>query len=167
MEELRAPLDVCSGSSAGRFAHSEAPDRSRPDMQFSDVTPNLIVSDIDRSLRFYRDVLGFSVVATVPDVAPFVFTWLQRGGISVFLNAREGVAEDLPGLAARPIGGTNTLFMVIEADSVEFGVDALYAQIAGNAPVVMPLKTQFYGMREFGIEDPDGYVILFAQRTVS
>ena len=28
----------------------------------------------------------------------------------------------------------------------------------------MPLKDQFYGMREFGIVDPDGYVIFFAQR---
>ena len=26
----------------------------------------------------------------------------------------------------------------------------------------MPLVTQFYGMREFAIEDPDGYVITFA-----
>lgn len=28
----------------------------------------------------------------------------------------------------------------------------------------MPLKDQFYGMPEFGIEDPDGYVIFAAQR---
>ena len=28
----------------------------------------------------------------------------------------------------------------------------------------MPLIDQFYGMREFGIEDPDGYVIFVAQR---
>lgn len=136
-------------------------------MKFSDVTPNLIVSDIDRSLRFYRDVLGFSVVTTVPEAAPFVFVWLQRDGVSVFLNAREGVGEDLPALASRPIGGTNTLFMVLEAESAEAGVDRLYAEVSGTANVVMPLKTQFYGMREFGIEDPDGYVILFAQRTVS
>lgn len=136
-------------------------------MKFSDVTPNLIVSDIDRSLRFYREVLGFSVVTTVPDAAPFVFVWLQRDGISVFLNAREGVNEDLPDLAARPLGGTNTLFMVLEADSIESGVDALFAEVSAKVTVVMPLKTQFYGMREFGIEDPDGYVILFAQRTVS
>ena len=30
--------------------------------------------------------------------------------------------------------------------------------------VTMPLVTQFYGMREFAIVDPDGYVITFAQR---
>jgi uncharacterized glyoxalase superfamily protein PhnB len=33
-----------------------------------------------------------------------------------------------------------------------------------KAPIVMPIKDQFYGMREFGVQDPDGYVIFFAQR---
>ncbi|MGE0864258.1 MAG: hypothetical protein AB7P34_10180 [Vicinamibacterales bacterium] len=28
----------------------------------------------------------------------------------------------------------------------------------------MPLKTQFYGMREFAVTDPDGHLITFAQR---
>ena len=133
-------------------------------MKFQDVTPNLIVSDIDRSTAFYRGVLGFEVVTTVPEAAPFVFVWLQRDGVSVFLNVRQGVAEDLPALAQRPIGGTNTLFMVIEAESAEQGIDTLFHDISGRAKVVMPLKDQFYGMREFGVEDPDGYVVFFAQR---
>jgi len=40
----------------------------------------------------------------------------------------------------------------------------LFASISPRARVIMPLKDQFYRMREFGIEDPDGYVIFFAQR---
>ncbi len=133
-------------------------------MQFTDVTPNLLVTDIDRSTAFYRDVLGFSVVTTVPDAAPFVFVWVQRGGVNVFLNARETVEADMASLADRPIGGTATLFMTIEAPTATDGIDALFARIQSAATVVMPLKDQFYGMREFGIEDPDGYVIFFAQR---
>ena len=31
----------------------------------------------------------------------------------------------------------------------------------------MPIVTQFYGMREFAIEDPDGYIITFAERVKS
>ena len=133
-------------------------------MKLRDVTPNLIVADIDRSRAFYRDVLGFSIVTTVPDAAPFVFVWLQRDNVHVFLNARAGAAEDLPDFAARPIGGTNSLYMLVEADSVDDGIDALFREVEGRARVVMPLKTQFYGLREFGIEDPDGYLVLFAQR---
>jgi uncharacterized glyoxalase superfamily protein PhnB len=131
-------------------------------MNLTDVTPNIVVADIDRSIAFYRDVLGFSIVATVPDASPFVFAWVQRGGVSVFLNALSGV--DLPELAARPIGGTATLFLMVEAETPAAGVDALFEQIRHQAKVVMPLKDQFYGMREFGIEDPDGYILFFAQR---
>jgi catechol 2,3-dioxygenase-like lactoylglutathione lyase family enzyme len=53
---------------------------------FASVTPNLLVRDIARSIAFYRDVLGFAVKQTVPDASPFVFVWLERDGVPVFLN---------------------------------------------------------------------------------
>jgi catechol 2,3-dioxygenase-like lactoylglutathione lyase family enzyme len=133
-------------------------------MNFTDVTPNLIVTDIVRSTAFYRDVLGLSVLTSVPDQPPFVFVWLQRGGVNVFLNAQHAVAEDLPSVASREVGGTNGLFMLIEAETTAAGVDALFESTRERARVLMPLKDQFYGMREFTIEDPDGYVLTFAQR---
>ena len=134
-------------------------------MNFTDVVPNLIVSDITRSAAFYQDVLGFSVTATVPDQSPFVFVWLQRGTVSVFLNVADAAKEDLPTVAARTVGGTMTMFVTLEAATIEEGVDALFRSVNGKARVLMPLKNQFYGMREFAIEDPDGYVLIFAQRT--
>ena len=133
-------------------------------MKFKDVTPNLIVSDIDRSVAFYRDLLGFSVVTTVPDAAPFVFVWMQRDDVSVFLNTLGSIRDEQPALAARPIGGTATMYMIVEGESAAAGVDDLFERAKSRARVMMPLKTQFYGMREFGIEDPDGYVIYVAQR---
>lgn len=125
---------------------------------FQSVTPNLIVRDIDASMRFYRDVLGFTVTTTVPDQAPFVFVWLERDGVPVFLNDAATVEEDLPGAGSRPPGGTATLFFSLT------DVDAYHARIAPHARVVMPLKTQFYGMREFAVEDPDGHLITFAEK---
>jgi catechol 2,3-dioxygenase-like lactoylglutathione lyase family enzyme len=133
-------------------------------MKFADVTPNLVVINVERSRAFYRDVLGFSLVATVPEQAPFAFAWMQRDNVNVFLNSLEAVRADNAQLAARPIGGLNTVFVVLEADTTAAGVDALRAAIGTRARVFMELKDQFYGMREFGIEDPDGYAIFFAQR---
>jgi catechol 2,3-dioxygenase-like lactoylglutathione lyase family enzyme len=134
-------------------------------MNFADVTPNLIVADIDRSLAFYRDVLGFAVVASVPEQSPFVFVWLQRGNVHVFLNAQAAVKDELPAWSSQKLGGTNSLYVLIEADSPAEGVDALFQEIQPQARVAMPLKDQFYGMREFAVEDPDGYLLFFAQRT--
>ena len=63
---------------------------------FSSVTPSLLVANIDRSSAFYQDVLGFHVKQTVPDVAPFVFVWLERDGVGVFLNDPKAVLHDFP-----------------------------------------------------------------------
>lgn len=125
---------------------------------FASVTPNLLVRDIDRSTAFYRDVLGFSVKQTVPDAAPFAFVWLERDGVPVFLNDPAAVDKDYAGASSRPFGGTATLFFVLTA------VDAYYAKVAPHAKVVMEPKTQFYGLREFAIEDPDGHILTFAER---
>lgn len=125
---------------------------------FSSVTPNLIVNDVQESTRFYRDVLGFQVKQTVPEAAPFVFVWLERDGVPVFLNARHAAAEDYPGVADRPPGGTAALFFIVS------DVDGLHAVVGAIAPIVMPLKTQFYGMREFAVTDPDGHILTFAER---
>ncbi len=133
-------------------------------MKFADVTPNLVVADVERSLAFYRDVLGFSLVTTVPEAAPFAFAWMQRDAVSVFLNSVESVRSEHPEMVARPLGGTATLFITLEAERTADGVDAMFASIGSRARIVMQPKDQFYGMREFGIEDPDGYVIFFAQR---
>jgi lactoylglutathione lyase len=125
---------------------------------FTSVTPNLLVGDIERSTTFYRDVLGFSVKQTVPDAPPFVFVWLERDGVPVFLNDSKAIEHDFPGASQRPSGGSCTLFFVI------VGVDGFYERVTSQATVIMPLKTQFYGMREFVIEDPDGHILTFAER---
>jgi uncharacterized glyoxalase superfamily protein PhnB len=43
-------------------------------------------------------------------------------------------------------------------------IDALHNRIKDRVTITMPIVTQFYGMREFALADPDGYVITFAQR---
>ncbi len=131
-------------------------------VRFTAVTPNLIVRDIARSTTFYCDVLGFTIKDTVPPAAPFVFVWLERDGVTVFLNDAVAAAKDLPPTFETPaFGGTCTLFVAVE------GVDALHAQVAGQVPIVMPLHTQWYGMREFAVHDPDGHLVTFAERVAA
>jgi uncharacterized glyoxalase superfamily protein PhnB len=122
------------------------------------ITPNLIVSSVERSLAFYTDVLGFARGMTVPEQSPFVFAAVTSGPLEIFLNDRSTVTNESPQMAGLAFGGGNTMF--IEVD----GIDALHDRIKPNVTIVMPLVTQWYGLREFAITDPDGYVITFAQR---
>ncbi len=125
---------------------------------FKKLTPNLMVTSVERSLAFYIDVLGFARGMTVPDASPFVFASVTSGSVEVFLNDLEVARNEYPTLASQSVGLSGTLF--IEVD----GVDALHERLADRVTVVMPLITQWYGVREFAINDPDGYVITFAER---
>jgi lactoylglutathione lyase len=126
-----------------------------PSIEFVSATPNLLVSDMAASLAFYRDVLGFHLDQTVPGEPPFVFAWLKRGGVELFLNDAKPVVAEFPTLRA---GGTSTLYVVVN------DIHALHAHLTGKAQIVMDLTDQFYGMRECAILDPDGYLVTFAQR---
>ncbi|HMK30131.1 MAG TPA: VOC family protein [Terriglobales bacterium] len=125
------------------------------------LTPNLIVSNVEGSLGFYEGVLGFVRGITVPEQSPLVFASVTSGPVEIFLNDRSTVTKESPQMAGLALGGGNTMFIEIE------GVDALHARIASRVQVVMPLRTQWYGMREFAIQDPDGYVITFAERVTT
>jgi catechol 2,3-dioxygenase-like lactoylglutathione lyase family enzyme len=122
------------------------------------LTPNLIVSSVEQSLSFYESVLGFARAMTVPENSPFVFASVTSGPVEIFFNDRSTVSKESPQFAGRSMGGGNTMFVELD------GVDAYHSQIKDRVKIVLPIVTQWYGMREFAIEDPDGYVITFAER---
>ena len=123
------------------------------------LTPNLIVSNVEQSLAFYCDVLGFTRTTTVPEQSPFVFAIVQSGTVEIFLNARGPAEEEYPALRGRQLGGTLTLFMEVTH------ISQIYDALKSRVKVVMPLEKKWYGTTEFAFEDPDGYVITFAERS--
>ena len=127
-------------------------------MQIKKLTPNLIVRNVEDSLKFYREVLGLEPAITVPDQSPYVFASVSNGSVEIFFNDRKTVAAEYPKLAGT-IGGSLTLYL--EVDSLPAVLDRV--QKAG-ATISMPVTDQFYGMKEFAFEDSDGYTITIAQK---
>ena len=126
--------------------------------ELKSLTPNLIVSSVERSIAFYRDVLGFTLVTTVPDASPFVFAIVQSGPVQIFLNATEPAIAEYPAFKDRPIGGTLTLFIDVH------DIRKSHDELKDTVKIVMPLEHKWYGVTEFAFEDPDGYLITFAEQ---
>ena len=87
-----------------------------------------------------------------------MFASVTSGPVEIFLNDRSTVTKESPQMAGLAFGDGNTMFIEIT------GVDDAYDRIKSTAKVIMPIVTQWYGLREFAIEDPDGYVITIAER---
>jgi uncharacterized glyoxalase superfamily protein PhnB len=120
------------------------------------LTPNLVVSDVQRSIDFYRS-LGFEMIMHVPEEPPFIFAGVQAGGATIFLNDKKAFGPELPPWA-RAHGGALTLYIKLEG----FDEVLKIARDRGMKFIQEP-ETQFYGMREFAVEDPDGFVLTFAE----
>jgi uncharacterized glyoxalase superfamily protein PhnB len=129
--------------------------------QFNKLTPNLLVANVERSLAFYTDVLGFARGMTVPEASPFVFAAVTSGPVEIFFNDAANAVKEYPAFAGKPLGATGTMYIEVEGPG---SIDTLHDRIKSTVKITMPIVTQFYGMREFAIEDPDGYAITFAER---
>ena len=126
--------------------------------QLNKLTPNLVVSQVARSIAFYRDRLGFEVETTVPDVEPYAFAIVRSGPVQIFLNGLEAATEEYPAMKGHPLGGTFTMYIEVT------GIERMYEELKAQTTVVMPLEAKWYGVTEFAIVDPDGYVITLAER---
>ncbi len=127
-------------------------------MKYLKLTPNLFVRDVQASMNFYQSVLGFQKGITVPDKPPYVFASVTNGNVEIFFNDLKAVAEEYPELAKAKIGGTMTMYIEVE------GIEAVLKAVEkSGANINMPLKTQFYGMREFGFLDPEGWGVTIAE----
>lgn len=128
-------------------------------MKVQKLTPNLIVRDVAASMKFYEAVLGLQSAIKVPDEPPYVFGSVTNGIVEIFFNDQKMVKEDYPPLGAKPIGGSLTQFIEVE------GLQEVMAAVQkAGAKIVMPVKNQFYGMREFAFEDPEGWIITIAEK---
>jgi catechol 2,3-dioxygenase-like lactoylglutathione lyase family enzyme len=127
------------------------PTNEEKTLQYHKVTANLMVSDMDGSTKFYTDVLGLERQITVPEQPPFVFVAVGTAQVEIFLN------KDEPASPAKP--GGISLYVELQ------GLDQLLARVQErNVKIEIPLHETFYGMREFAVLDPDGYLIILAER---
>jgi catechol 2,3-dioxygenase-like lactoylglutathione lyase family enzyme len=132
---------------------------------FVGTTPAMPTSDADRSIEFYREVLGFDVVHHDGD-----FAVLRRDAAAITLwgatdeSWREKLDPEKPVCSGAEsfIAGTASFRVQVQG-----GVDELYTACK-ERDVVHPkghIDDTWWGTREFAVLDPDGNLVtLFEER---
>lgn len=111
-------------------------------------TPILKVKDADASIRFYCDVLGFSLdwVHRFQDDFP-AYASIRRGPLIAHLSEHEG-------------GGTEKADLFVAVPNV----DDVYAEFTRNGlQADPPLSDTDIGLRHFEFHDPDGHHLGFGR----
>lgn len=116
------------------------------------------VDDLERSLRFYGDGLGFpteGIVGTQFEHGAVVFIQLQPG-LRLALWPRTSIAHDT-GLPASPASATDMTLGHNVGSSAE--VDAVMARASrAGATIVKPAHETFWGGYSGYFQDPDGHL---------
>jgi len=120
------------------------------------ITPVLVVDEIEKSLPFWMERMGFEKTVEVPEGDRLGFAILVRGGAELMLQSAESVRKDVAAFVPHA-GSQAALFIEVDdfADTVK--------RLAGY-PIVVPERTTFYGMREIGVFEPNGHIVVFAAR---
>jgi lactoylglutathione lyase len=119
-------------------------------MTILSVMPNLYTADIERSVAFYRDVLGAKETFRTPADGLPSHVELRCGDVTIAVSTNEAVQEQ--GLPA-PTGG-HPMELVLWCDSTDDVVAA--ARTAGAAVLIEPNSGHVSGRRRAYITDPDG-----------
>jgi len=119
------------------------------------ISPSFIVSNVDQTIAFYRDKLGFETRLQQPDRNPF-FAIIGRDGAQIFIKSEKDIMP-VPNSKRHP-------HMRLDAFVYAPDPDALAAEFASHGTTFsVPLKDTSDGLRGFEICDPDGYILFFGR----
>jgi len=134
------------------------------------IVPNLMVTDVKKSVAFYRDVIGMEVMIYVDEgqkvysedelgeVIP-VFATLQWHGQQLMMQVAASLSEDVPEASqAQDPTFTGTLYFRDHTSP-----DEVLTRCQQKDIIKKPMVA-WYGMRELYLKDPDGYVVCVATR---
>ncbi len=120
---------------------------SEANTQFSHAAPIFPVSDVAKSIEYYKHMLGFEVMFTWGELPSYAV--LKRDdAVSLHLSLRD---ENF-----KPASRHVTLYVFV------YNVDDVYNDFVGKGVTILnPVGDREYGMRDFDIEDPDGFILSF------
>lgn len=138
-------------------------------MAFNKLTPNFEVQDIQKTVDFYENLLGFSLVMAVPetqdgieqsisDDKKYVFAMIVKDKVELMFQQTESFKQDLKFAKELPIAASVSFYMEVNE------VDNLYNVVKDKVSEISELKTAWHGMKEFYIKDINGYILGFAEK---
>ena len=133
-------------------------------MEFNKLIPELYVSNLEDSLKFYIDTVGFKVEYGRPENK---FVFLSLNGAQIMLQELDESDKKgsvwFTGELERPFG--KGMHFQIEVKDADIVADALrkagYGIRQDNEDLWYREGERLVGMRGVLVQDPDGYMFLF------
>ena len=121
------------------------------------ITPILFANELETCIQFWTEQMGFQKTIEVPEGDKVGFALVEKNGVELMYQSFSSAEKDNAATGAAARKGPSFLYIEV-AD-----IDAAQAATKG-AEIVMPMRTTLYQAKEFGIKDPVGHYLIFAQQ---
>lgn len=121
------------------------------------ITPILFAQEIEPCIEFWTERLGFQKTVEVPEGDKTGFAILEKDGLELMYQSYASVEKD--NATTAELARKGPTFLYIDVDDLSRALAA-----TKGAEIAMPERSTFYGSKEFGIKDPVGHWIIFAQQ---
>jgi uncharacterized glyoxalase superfamily protein PhnB len=144
-------------ASAKKARTAPAKRRAEPQaLRLKDASPGFTVNDLEKSLAWYRDVLGFAVEERWEQEGKLLGVSLRAGNVSFMIGQ-----DDWKKGRDRKKGEGFRIYCSTTQD-----VDALAKKIqAAGGRLDSEPQDQPWGYRDFSMTDPDGFKLTFGAET--
>ena len=115
------------------------------------AAPSFTVNDLDKSMAWYRDVLGFAVKQRWENEGRLVGAEMTAGGVTFNLGQ-----DDWKMGRDRQKGQGVRMYVMTDPQ-----IDRVADRIKARGGTLAQEPKDDWGMRAFSLEDPDGYKITF------
>ncbi len=129
-------------------------------MDIQSFSPNIMVKNVQQTVDFYQNLLGFTLVNSVPDqTGKQALQWamVQAGNVTLMFQEEANLKAEYPSLAQHAVGGGFTLYLTVT------NFDTLYGRAKSMTTIVKEPHKLFYGATEFALLDTNGYVLTICQ----
>jgi uncharacterized glyoxalase superfamily protein PhnB len=116
-----------------------------------------MVDDINKTITFYRNVLGFELVNAEPDNGDIHWALMRGDGIELMFQTRDSISKEHSEFQKMDTNAPMCLYINMD------NVNKLYTQLKDKIQILTDLHITNYGAVEFSISDCNGYVLTFAQ----
>jgi uncharacterized glyoxalase superfamily protein PhnB len=144
-------LPLFAGSAAGQEKREE-----KKAMTVKKITAVLFVEEVEPSVKFWVERLGFEKTMEVPEGNKIGFAMLQKGNVELMYQSYASADKDVSSMSQIVRKGPTFLYVEVE------NIDEVIGVLKG-AEVVIPVRITFYGAKEIGVKEPGGHFITFAQ----
>lgn len=140
------------------IASAVGEDQTNPKPQGMSLRLELFVTDLEKSIDFYTNVLGFERLKGGADYVP-----VRSGSVVIGLGLATGLPKQHyfnPEVQKARRGlGTE---IVLEVDDVQGFFQKVKA--SGYKRILSPLRKRSWGLTDFRVADPDGYYLRITSR---